>query len=58
VALIVVAGFILLPTDPLIARFSDFARTEDISADTRAQIWRDTMGMIKSYLWFGCGWGG
>jgi O-antigen ligase len=57
VALIVVAGFILLPTDPLIARFSDFARTEDISADTRAQIWRDTMGMIKSYLWFGCGWG-
>jgi len=57
VALIVIAGFILLPTDPLIARFSEFARTEDISADTRAQIWRDTMGMIKAYLLFGCGWG-
>ncbi|MBL8212435.1 MAG: O-antigen ligase family protein [Bryobacterales bacterium] len=58
VALIVFAGFIFLPTDPLIARFSDLARTEDISADTRAQIWRDTMGLVKASPWVGCGWGG
>lgn len=57
VALIVVAGFVFLPTDPLIARFSDLARTDDISADTRAQIWRDSVGLIKAYPIFGCGWG-
>ena len=57
VALIVLLGFIFLPTDPLIARFSEFARTDDISADTRAQIWRDTAGMVKAYPWVGCGWG-
>jgi O-antigen ligase len=53
----VIAGFIFLPTDPLIARFADFAHTEDISADTRAQLWRDTVPLIKDYPLFGCGFG-
>ena len=42
-------GFIFLPTDPLIARFSDLAKTDEISADTRLQIWRDTTGLIKAF---------
>lgn len=57
VALVVLLGFIFLPTDPLIARFSEFAQTEDISADTRAQIWRDTVGLIKAYPLTGSGLG-
>jgi O-antigen ligase len=58
VAVIVILGFIFLPTDPLIARFSELARTDDISADTRAQIWRETAGLIKAFPLFGCGLGG
>jgi O-antigen ligase len=57
VGLIVLLGFVFLPTDPLIARFSDFTRVEDVSADTRAQIWRDTTNLIKAYPLTGCGWG-
>src|SRR5581483_8716456 len=58
VAVIVALGFVFLPTDPLIARFSDLARTDDISADTRAQIWRESIGIIKAFPVFGCGLGG
>lgn len=59
VACIAILGFIYLPTDPLIARFSTLAHTDDImTADVRAQIWRDTTRMIREYFWFGCGWGG
>lgn len=57
VALTIALGFVYLPTDPLIARFSDLAQTEDISADTRAQIWRDTAGMVPAYRFLGTGWG-
>jgi len=58
VAAIVVLGFIFLPTDPLIARFADLAMTEDISADTRAQIWNDSKGIVQSFPLFGVGLGG
>jgi O-antigen ligase len=58
VAMVVGAGFIFLPTDPLIARFSDLAKTDEVSADTRLQIWRDTAGLIKDYPILGCGLGG
>ncbi len=58
VGAVVLLGFVFLPTDPLVARFADLARTEDISADTRAQIWRDTMALIKAFPLFGCGLGG
>lgn len=57
VAVVVILAFIYLPTDPLVWRFADLAKTEDISADTRAQIWRDTSGLIKAFPWFGCGLG-
>ncbi|MGA2114952.1 MAG: O-antigen ligase family protein [Bryobacteraceae bacterium] len=57
VGLVVIAGFVFLPTDPLIARFSDLANTEQISADTRAQIWHDTGNVVKAYPLFGCGMG-
>jgi len=58
VGVIVLLGFVFLPTDPLIKRFSELATTEDISADTRAQIWRDTVGLVKAFPIFGCGLGG
>lgn len=57
VAAAVLLGFVFLPTDPLIARFSEFATTDAISADTRAQIWRDTAGLVKAYPLTGCGLG-
>jgi O-antigen ligase len=57
VVLVVIAGFVFLPTDPLIARFSAMANTDQISADTRAQIWRDTKNLVKAYPLFGCGMG-
>lgn len=58
VAVLVVLGFVFLPTDPLIARFADLAATEDLSGDTRAQIWRDTVQLIAAFPVFGCGLGG
>jgi O-antigen ligase len=58
VALTVALGFVFLPTDALIARFSDLAKTDQISADTRAQIWHDSIGLIRDYWAFGVGLGG
>ncbi len=55
--IIVIGGFVMLPTDPLVARFADFAQSEGISADTRTQIWRDTIALIKDYPGTGCGIG-
>jgi O-antigen ligase len=52
-----VLAFVFLPTDPLVARFSDLAKTDQISADTRLQIWRDTRVLVKAYPLFGCGLG-
>jgi O-antigen ligase len=59
VAGLAVAGaFVLLPTDEWIARFATIAQTEDISADSRAQIWRDTVPMIREHWLLGLGMGG
>ncbi len=57
VAVLVVVGFIFLPTDQLIERFATLAATEEISSDTRAEIWRDTMQLIRVYPVLGCGLG-
>ena len=57
IGITVLLAFVFLPTDPLVARFSDLARTDEISADTRVQIWRDTVGLIKAYPLSGCGLG-
>lgn len=56
-AVAVVSGFLYLPTDALIRRFAALAETEELSADTRLQIWKDTIRMIRAYLWTGCGLG-
>ena len=53
-----VGAFVFLPTDEWIARFAGLAVTEDISADTRVQIWRETWPAIVAYGWKGCGLGG
>ena len=53
----VVVLFIYLPPDRLIARFAELAATEDITADTRMEIWRETLGLIKAYRWTGSGAG-
>lgn len=53
-----VGAFVFLPTDEWIGRFAGLAVTEDISADTRVQIWRETWPAIVAYGWKGCGLGG
>ena len=58
VGVAVLLGFLFLPTDVLVARFADLAKAEDISADARAQIWRDTTALVKAFPLFGCGLGG
>ena len=58
VAVSVLLGFIFLPTDPLILRFADLAETEDISADTRARIWRESTALVADFPLAGCGLGG
>lgn len=58
---VVLAGAALavvyLPTDELIHRFASFAETDDVSKDTRAQLWRDTRGLIADYPVTGSGLG-
>lgn len=58
VVFVIVAGFLLLPTNALIARFATLANTDEVSVVVRSQIWRDTVGLIKDYPLFGCGMGG
>lgn len=50
--------FIYLPPDQLVARFAALAATEEVNADMRLQIWRETTGLIRSYAVTGCGLGG
>jgi O-antigen ligase len=58
-AAVAVAGlFVYLPPDRLVARFAELAATEEISADQRVEIWRETLGLIRAYPVFGCGLGG
>jgi O-antigen ligase len=57
VGLVLLVAFLVLPTDEWIARFASIAQTEDISGDARAQIWRDTLPMIRHYWVTGAGMG-
>ncbi len=54
---VLAVAFVVLPTDEWIARFASIAQTEDVSADSRAQIWRDTLPMVKEYWKTGAGMG-
>jgi O-antigen ligase len=49
--------FVFLPPDELIGRFAEFAGTEEIGGDTRAEIWKDTLKLIGTYPLLGCGMG-
>ncbi|MGJ5813069.1 O-antigen ligase family protein [Paludibaculum fermentans] len=48
---------VYLPTDELIKRFATFAETDEISKDTRREIWRDTRTLIAAYPVTGSGLG-
>jgi O-antigen ligase len=58
VGVLVVLGFLLLPTDPLLHRFAGLASTEGITANTRVEIWRETWQLVETYPWLGVGLGG
>lgn len=57
IGLVLLLAFVFLPPDKLIYRFGDMASTEEISADTRIQIWRDTLALIRAQPVTGCGLG-
>lgn len=54
VVLLVVASFFLLPPEKLIARFAP----DELKADDRTELMRETLPLIRSYPLFGCGLGG
>ncbi|MGO8819563.1 MAG: O-antigen ligase family protein [Terriglobia bacterium] len=56
VAALVLAGCVFLPPDKLIARFAQLVST-DPTGEGRAQLWAETMPLIKAYPAFGCGLG-
>jgi O-antigen ligase len=49
--------FVFLPTDELILRFAAFAQTENVTQDTRSQIWRETGDLVAAYPVLGAGLG-
>ena len=57
VGIVVILGFIFLPSDPLIERFARMASTEEISADGRLLLWQETMDLVADYPLFGVGLG-
>ena len=58
VGALVLVGIIFLPPNELIARFGELAASDDISGDTRVQIWSETRRLIAAFPLFGCGLGG
>lgn len=52
-----VLGFIFLPSNALIDRFGDLATTEEITADSRVEMWGETVDLIGDYWLAGCGLG-
>jgi O-antigen ligase len=52
------ALFIFLPPDQLVARFAEMSASGKISTDTRLNFWKTTLSLIGQYRWFGSGLGG
>lgn len=50
-------GTVFLPPDRLIERFAFLASADEISSDTRYEIWRETLDLIRAYPAVGCGLG-
>jgi O-antigen ligase len=57
VGALALAGFIFLPPDKLVVRFAQLVST-DPTGEGRAQLWAETIPLIKAYPVFGCGLGG
>jgi len=48
---------VFLPTRELLLRFADMSATEDMSKDTRMEIWQDTLQLVSAHKWTGSGLG-
>jgi O-antigen ligase len=57
VCTLALAGCVFLPPDRLIARFAQLVST-DHTGEGRAQLWAETIPLIRAYPVFGCGLGG
>jgi putative inorganic carbon (HCO3(-)) transporter len=55
VAALVLAGFVFLPPEALIRRFAEFVSTDGVTSAGRADLWAETIPLIKEYPVFGCG---
>jgi O-antigen ligase len=56
VAALALGGFVFLPPDKLIARFAQLVSAGEDGG--RAQLWAETIPLIRAYPVFGCGLGG
>jgi O-antigen ligase len=52
-----VLAFVFLSSDKLIGRFSVMTVANELSNDTRREIWHETVPLIKDYAVTGCGLG-
>jgi O-antigen ligase len=48
--------FVFLPSDALIARFA--ASAQDMTAEGRTELWRESLALVRTFPVFGCGLGG
>ena len=58
VGALVLAAFVFLPPEKLIQRFARFVSTDELTSAGRAQLWAETLPLIRAYPVFGCGLGG
>ena len=56
-AVVIVLGVVFLPPGRLIERFAFVSSTDEVSADARTEIWRDTLNLIRAFPLTGCGLG-
>jgi O-antigen ligase len=54
VAALVLAGFVFLPPEKLIARFA----IDELKAEDRPELWTETLRLVREYPLVGCGLGG
>ena len=58
VAALVLAGFVFLSPERLIQRFAELVSTDGLTSAGRADLWAETIPLIRAYPVFGCGLGG
>ena len=52
------ALFIVLPPDQLIEQLAEMSSSNQVSADTRVYLWKETLPLVSEFFWFGTGLGG